>query len=271
MRRFSSPTLITASPAIGIVSDGENVVKCSSCSGVNATTSMSCPSNTMASTGTAIGRLPKPKKPPKSITTELACAVAHDRGNEYDYILAFDRAKNVSAQKITHPHGLRKAHGRGFRQAHTRRRRHAAWCVALCVSDGYENDQAAAKAEYARRPLTLIFQQTMEAFQLQNPPGYVLVTSMAVARLGFLYPSLVAVRSRIGYPNGSVSVSSPYLVASNVWGWSAVAMSMHARIVVSCLKCDVFGFEIRADALQEIPKWRSGPAPDIAPSRHRCA
>src|SRR5262249_29380568 len=139
----------------------------------------------------------------------------------------FDWAKNVSAQKITHPDGLRKAHGSGLGQAHTGRRRHAARCIALSVNGAGENDQPGAKAEYLHRThAAYIPANHGKHFDFQNPLGYVLVTSMAVTHLGFLYPSLVAVRSRIGYPNGSVSVSSPYLVASSVWGWSAVAMSM---------------------------------------------
>jgi len=38
----------------------------------------------------------------------------------------------------------------------------------------------------------------------QNVSGNVLVTSIAVTHLAFLKPSLVAVRSRSGKPNGSV-------------------------------------------------------------------
>jgi hypothetical protein len=53
------------------VPEGENVGNCCSCFGVKATISMSRPSSTIASTGTAIGRLPKPRNPPKSITTMI--------------------------------------------------------------------------------------------------------------------------------------------------------------------------------------------------------
>ena len=53
-----------------------------------------------------------------------------------------------------------------------------------------------------------------------------LVTSIAVIHFGFLKPSLVAVRSRSGKPNGSVIGSLAYFVARIVCGCSAVAMSM---------------------------------------------
>jgi hypothetical protein len=49
---------------------------------------------------------------------------------------------------------------------------------------------------------------------------------MAVIHFGFLKPSLVAVRSRSGKPNGSVIGSRAYFVAKMVCGCSADAMSI---------------------------------------------
>ena len=50
-----------------------------------------------------------------------------------------------------------------------------------------------------------------------------MVTSMAVTHLVFLKPSLVAVRSRSGKPDGSVIGSRASLVARIVCGCSALA------------------------------------------------
>ena len=90
------------------------------------------PQQDHASTGTAIGRLPKPKKPPKSITTMISLYCRGPVAHVPENVLAFNGAQNVSAQKVAGPHGLREAHGRRRRQAHAGWRRHTAWRGTLC-------------------------------------------------------------------------------------------------------------------------------------------
>jgi hypothetical protein len=50
----------------------------------------------------------------------LALALAYEFADMSEQVLAFDGEKNVSAQKIADPHGLREAHRGGLSQAHAR-------------------------------------------------------------------------------------------------------------------------------------------------------
>jgi hypothetical protein len=166
-----------------VVPDGENVGNRCSCFGVKATISMSCPSSTMASTGTAISRL-KPAEVDHD--HDLTASVANDATNLAENILALDRTENLSTEKIADANRLRESHGSRLRQAHARWRRHASRCPALGVRRASDSEHTADQQEAERRHGAQIPANHGKPNDSQYPPGYLLVTSMAVTHFGFL-------------------------------------------------------------------------------------
>jgi len=123
---------------------------------------------------------------------DLSVAVANDATNSAENILALHRAENLPAEKIADANRLREAHGSRLCQAHTRRRRHASGCRALRVrragdgdGDG-DGEYTAYEKEAERRHGAQIPANHGKPNASQYPPGYWLVTSMAVTHFGFL-------------------------------------------------------------------------------------
>jgi hypothetical protein len=175
------------SSGTSVVPKGENVGSCCSCFGVKATISMSCPSSTMASTGNGYQPAAEAEKPAEvDHDHDLTASVANDATNLAENILALDRTENLSTEKIADANRLRESHGSRLCQAHARRRRHASRCRALRVRRAGDGDHTADDQEAERRHGTQIPANHGKPNDSQYPPGYLLVTSMAVTHFGFL-------------------------------------------------------------------------------------
>lgn len=117
---------------------------------------------------------------------DLTVSVANDATNPAENILALDRTENLSAEKIADANRLRESHGSRLRQAHARRRRHASRCRALRVRSPGDGEHTADEQEVERRHGAQIPANHGKPNDSQYPPGYLLVTSMAVTHFGFL-------------------------------------------------------------------------------------
>ena len=117
---------------------------------------------------------------------DLTVSVANDATNPAENILALDRTQNLSTEKIADANWLRESHGSRLCQAHSRRRRHASRCRALRVRRAGDGDHTADEQEAERRHGTQIPANHGKPNDSQYPPGYLLVTSMAVTHFGFL-------------------------------------------------------------------------------------
>jgi len=117
---------------------------------------------------------------------DLTASVANDATNLAENILALDRTENFSTEKIADANRLRKPHGSRFRQAHARWRRHASRCPALRVRRAGDGEHTAEEQEAERRHGAQIPANHGKPNDSQYPPGYLLVTSMAVTHFGFL-------------------------------------------------------------------------------------
>ena len=117
---------------------------------------------------------------------DLTVLVANDATNPAENILALDRTENLPTDQITDANRLRESHGSRFRQAHARRRRHAPRCRALRVCRTGNGEHTAAEHEAERRRGAQIPANHGKPSDSQYPPGYLLVTSMAVTHFGFL-------------------------------------------------------------------------------------
>ena len=117
---------------------------------------------------------------------DLTVSIANDPTNPAENILALDRTENLSTEKIADANWLRESHGSRLCQAHARRRRHASRCRALRVRRAGDGDHTADEQEAERRHGTQIPANHGKPNDSQYPPGYLLVTSMAVTHLGFL-------------------------------------------------------------------------------------
>ena len=167
-----------------VVPEGENVGNCCSCFGVKATS----PCHARAAPlHRAIGRLPKPRNPPKSITTMISLFRSRTmRRTRPRTSWLLDRTEYLLPEKIADPNGLRESHSSRLRQAHARRWRHTSRCPALRVrraGDGEHpaHEQAAGRCHHAQIPAN-----HGKPNDSRYPPGYLLVTSMAVTHFGFL-------------------------------------------------------------------------------------
>jgi hypothetical protein len=154
----------------------------------------------MASTGTAIGRVPKPRKTAEiHHNHDLAVTVANQSTNPTENVLTLDRTEDLPAKKIADTNRLREPHRGGFGQAHAWRRRHASRRGALRMNQVRRRGQETRPKQdtdwYGTHHMPA---NQGKPFSSQYPPGYVFVTSMAVIHFGFLYPSLVAMRRRTG-------------------------------------------------------------------------
>jgi hypothetical protein len=130
---------------------------------------------------------------------DLTVVVADKATNSAEDVLTFDRTENVAPNEISDPNRLWEPHGVGRGQAHARRWRHTPGRGALCMDRVLGSGQQAHTKQNpeCRRACHRPANQG-KPFSSQYPPGYVFVTSMAVIHLGFLYPSLVAMRRRTG-------------------------------------------------------------------------
>ena len=117
---------------------------------------------------------------------DLTVSVANDATNPAENILALDRTENLSTEKIADANRLRESHGSGRRQAHARRRRHASRRVALRVRRAGAGEHTADEQEAERRHSAQTPANHGKPNDSQYPPGYLLVTSMAVTHFGFL-------------------------------------------------------------------------------------
>jgi hypothetical protein len=117
---------------------------------------------------------------------DLTVSVANDATNPAENILALDRTQNLSTEKIADANRLREPHGSRLRQAHARRRRHASRCRALRVRRARGGERSADHQEAERRHGGQIPANHEKPNDSQYPPGYLLVTSMAVTHFGFL-------------------------------------------------------------------------------------
>ena len=117
---------------------------------------------------------------------DLTVLVANDTANPAEHVLALNRAENLSPDEIAGANRLGKPHGRRFRQAHAGRRRHASRRRALRVRRTSEGEHAADEREPERSHGAQIPANHGKPNDSQYPPGYLLVTSMAVTHFGFL-------------------------------------------------------------------------------------
>jgi hypothetical protein len=115
---------------------------------------------------------------------DLTVSVTNDATNPSENILALDRAENLSTEKIADANRLRESHGSRFRQAHARRRRHASRRLALPVRRAGDGEHTADEQEAERRRGAQIPANHEKPNDSQYPPGYLLVTSMAVIHFG---------------------------------------------------------------------------------------
>ena len=185
---LARPTSMIVSSGTSVVPEGENVGNCPSCFGVKATISMSCPSSTMASTGTAIGRLPKAEKTAEiDHDHDLAIAVANQSTNPTENVLALDRTRTSLPRRSPTRTGC------GNRIAADSARLMPGGGgmppgVVLCAWATPANRTSAPQDRMRIGTIVkpLICPRTMESPDSQYPPGYVFVTSMAVTHFGFL-------------------------------------------------------------------------------------
>jgi hypothetical protein len=117
---------------------------------------------------------------------DLTVSVANDATNPAENILALDRTENLSTEKIADANRLRESHGSRLCQAHARWRRHASRCCALRVGRDGDGEHTADDQEAERHYGAQIPANHGKPSDSQYPPGYLLVTSMAVTHLGFL-------------------------------------------------------------------------------------
>ena len=117
---------------------------------------------------------------------DLTVSVANDATNPAENILALDGAENFSTDKIADANRLREAHGSRLCQAHAGRRRHASRCVALRARRASDRKHTADKQQPEQRHRAQIPANHEKPNDSQYPPGYLLVTSMAVTHFGFL-------------------------------------------------------------------------------------
>ena len=117
---------------------------------------------------------------------DLTIRVADDAANPAENILALDRTENLSTEKIADANRLRESHGSRLRQAHTGRGRHASRCRALRVRRAGDGEHAADDQQAERCHGAQIPANHGKPNDSQYPPGYLLVTSMAVTHFGFL-------------------------------------------------------------------------------------
>jgi len=117
---------------------------------------------------------------------DLIVFVANDETNPAENILALDRTENLSTEKIADANRLRESHRSRLRQAHARRRRHASRGRALRVRRAGDGEHTADDQEAERRHGAQIPANHGKPNDSQYPPGYLLVTSMAVTHFGFL-------------------------------------------------------------------------------------
>jgi len=117
---------------------------------------------------------------------DLTIRVADDAANPAENILALDRTENLSTEKIADANRLRESHGSRLCQAHTRRGRHASRCRALRVRRAGDGEHAADDQQAERCHGAQIPANHGKPNDSQYPPGYLLVTSMAVTHFGFL-------------------------------------------------------------------------------------
>ena len=137
--------------------------------------------------GNGYGPATEAEKPAKvDHNHDLTVCAANDAANPAENILALDRTENLSTEKIADSNRLREAHRGKFRQAHARRRRHASRCIALRARRTSNREHTADEQEAERRHGAQSPANHEKPDDSQYPPGYLLVTSMAVTHFGFL-------------------------------------------------------------------------------------
>src|SRR5271163_2723137 len=116
---------------------------------------------------------------------DLTALVTNDATDAAEDILALDRAENFSTKKVADPNWLGESHGSRLRQSHARRWRHASRRRALRVR-GAGGSKRAAEEQDAEGHSHQSPANHGKPFDSQYPPGYLLVTSIAVTHFGFL-------------------------------------------------------------------------------------
>jgi hypothetical protein len=117
---------------------------------------------------------------------DLTVLVANDATNPAENILALGRTENPLTDKITDANRLRESHGSRFRQTHASWRGHAPRRRALPVCRPGNGEHTADEYEAERCRGAQIPANHGKPSDSQYPPGYLLVTSMAVTHFGFL-------------------------------------------------------------------------------------